>query len=119
MTRAKPVSLPNKHATKTDLVRRNTYYKNKFGVKLSTIVDVNGIPLNLLLEAGSAYDSTLVEHLFTDDILVGLKSGHYVTSKKFKKLLLADSGYDSIKVKNFLKGISLMPVIAANKRNTP
>ena len=51
--------IPNRNMAKNK-VGRNGFYKSKYGLKLSAIVDNNGIPLLLLLKSGNIHDSIML-----------------------------------------------------------
>ena len=87
-----------------DKIGRNKFYKNKKIMKLSLVTDVNGIPISVLLEKGTKYDSTFVDdHL--NDLYVITNTNKYYKSKH-KQYFLADAGYDSKKNKTKLEQLS-------------
>jgi transposase len=66
----------NKH------IGRHKFYKSKNGIKLSTIVDNNGIPLSLILKAGNLHDSKMVEET-VNNIQVTLNKKKYNLLSRF------------------------------------
>ena len=98
-------------------VARNKFYKNKRGLKITSIVDESGVPLSMLLDKGNKYDSKIlinsVENLFID-----IKANVYKNSKKYRKSMLADAGYDSKENRSYLISKHITPIIDHNKRNT-
>ena len=105
--------IPNKNRikTKTNKIEKNQFYKNKFGVKISTIVDINGIPISLVSICGSTNDNITLRE--TIDSVI------YIDKKKpeTNKMLLADKSYDSINNRKYCKKNMYTPIIAQNKRN--
>ena len=85
--------IPNKLASRT-VIGRNKFYKNKNGIKISTITDRFGIPLDTILHPGNKYDSLLFQQIFSK-IENKLDCDKFNKTKKFKQILLADAGYDS------------------------
>ena len=45
----------------TEMVKRNTYYKNKKGIKISTIVNEVGVPISIDIDSANKHDSNLFE----------------------------------------------------------
>lgn len=93
----------------------NGYNKKKRLFKISTIVDVNGIPLSSIVRPGNMSDQKLAainfKHLFVDII----PNAH---NNKHKRYLLADSGYDTVCIHSKMKDMNITPIIWFNKRNT-
>jgi len=88
-------------------VGRNALYKNKKLTKLSSITDVNGIPLSLIMDSGNKHDSILVDKNL-ENLLI-------TTNKP--KYMLADSAYDTNKIRNKLNNLNYIPIIPQNIRN--
>jgi len=89
-------------------LQRNKYFKNKKGLKISSIVDINGVPLSIFCESGHIHDAKLFDKTINDTIIV---------NKKYIKYFLGDSGYDSNNIRNKLNELSITPIIPQNKRN--
>ena len=93
-------------------VERNKYFKNKKCSKISTIVDINGIPLSLFLFPGNENDMILLKPLFK----------HFKCNKNIilnnTKYFSADKGYDSNNIRGFLKTKNIDTMIPINRRNT-
>lgn len=106
--------IPNKLAKN---LPRNKYYNNKKGIKISTIVDTNGIPLSLLLEDCNKHDSTLLNNVL-NNLNIDTQPLKYKNANKYKQYFLADGGYDSSSNITLLKNKGYIPIIAHNKRNT-
>lgn len=95
---------------------RNKYYKSKRGIKISSINDINGIPLSLLITEGSINDSKiLIETINCAQI--DTKPNNYKHSNKHKQYMLADKGYDTKELRQFLTEKGYTPIIGYNKRN--
>lgn len=94
-------------------IGRNKYYKNKRGVKVSTIVDSNGVPLNLECIMGNSHDVKFFDHLY-DNSFVNTN----LVNKKYKKksYFLGDKAYDCKNVRNLTK--EHITIIDYNKRKT-
>ena len=93
-----------------DKVERNKYFKNKKVMKLSLITNEKGIPLNIDLFKGNL-----------NDINIFNKQLDKLNIKLFDKkstIFMADTGYDSIKLRNRLNDIFYKSIIPFNKRNT-
>ncbi len=88
---------------------RNKYFKNKKCFKLSTLTDINGIPISILINKGNIHDT-----------IFGIKHTNKFPFKLVgkKKVLMADMGYDSSKLRNILKSKNIISIIPFNKRNT-
>ena len=81
--------------------------------KLSIISDLNGIPLNVNLFSGNTYDSKILVKQLNDTNLIDSS-----LSNKNNDIFLADSAYDSKKIKELLKAKKYKKVlIPQNKRN--
>jgi len=69
----------------SDIVKRNSYCKNKNVVKLSIISNSEGIPLNAKLYSGNINDAKILNDHLDDDLY---------TDNNNKKYFLADKGYE-------------------------
>lgn len=99
-------------STKSKIIGRNKYYKNKRGTKLTAIVDEKGLPLTISVDNGCKHDSTLL----IKECNKLIENGE---NKRFDKMyLLADSGYDSYSNKQFLIDNGIEPIIKWNRKNT-
>lgn len=100
-----------------DNIGRNVKYKSKKGIKISSIVDMNGVPLSLICDKCNIHDSKL----FIDtknNMLVDTNPLKYQYTNKYKQYLLADTAYDSKKIRDKLINDGYNPIIEHNKRNT-
>lgn len=94
-------------------IGRNKFYKNKRGIKVSTIVDSNGVPLNLECFMGNSNDAKFVDRLYHNSFV-----DFSLVNKKYKKksYFLGDKAYDTNNIRNLTK--NHITIIDYNKRNT-
>lgn len=97
-------------------LQRNKYYKNKKGIKITSIVDSNGIPFSLLINECNKYDSTLLIKSI-NNCIINTNPKKYTHSNKYKQYFMADSGFDSKKDIDYLKENGYIPLIKQNIRN--
>jgi len=107
--------VPNKYGVK--ISKRNKYYKNKKGIKISTIVDKYGIPISIFLIGAHRNDSITVNDTIMR-MLIKTDTKKYKNHNRFKQYFLADKGYDTKSVRDILKKKHYISIIAHNKRNT-
>lgn len=91
-------------------IGRNKFYKNKQGLKLSALVDNNGVPLSLILNTGNKSDNILLKETVSNMFDIS-------SIKKYKSFL-ADSGYDSKSNIEYITNYNLKPFILKNNRNS-
>jgi len=96
-------------------IGRNKYYKNKKCTKISSIVDRNGIPLSICIEAGNFSDAnndfidkTFKSYLIDINDHIG----------KYKPKFLGDKMYDSNYIDAKIREANMEPIIDKNVRNT-
>jgi hypothetical protein len=100
--------IPNKCCNKkSNLIGINSFYKNKFGCKVTFITNEKGFPLYESFESGNKNDAKIA------DTLINSMNNNELNGK----LLLADSGYDSKKLKINLDHKICKYIIPINKRN--
>jgi transposase len=93
----------------TNKLGRNIYFKGKRCFKLSLLTDMNGIPLDIIIDAGNLSEvSYLKKHI---KFIIKSKKNHY-------NILMADKGYDSSYIRNDLIKNNIKPIIPFNRRNT-
>lgn len=95
---------------------RNKYYKNKRGIKVSSIVDSTGIPISLICRKGQIYDSQLFKDTY-NSIMIITKTKKYQEINKYKQYFLADKGYDTNNIRKLLKEKGYISIIDHNRRN--
>ena len=95
---------------------RNKFYKSKRGVKISSINDINGIPLSLIVTTGEVNDSKIVADMF-DNIHATPNTHKYKNANKYKQYFLADKGYDTNEAKNIAANKGYTVIIPQNRRN--
>ena len=98
-------------SAKSIFIGRNKFYKNKRGIKFTVIVDDLGTPFTTSIDNGTKHDSQML-------IKECNKLIQLIDTKQNDVNLLADSGYDSIKNKQFLKDNGIQENIKWNKKNT-
>ena len=96
-------------------IPRNKFYKNKRCIKISTIVDRNGIPLSLLTLPGNGNDFPTYRPTI-DEYLICPKKDKTSNNNRWKQYFLADKGYDSKAIRDDLKEKGFIPIIDFNKR---
>ncbi len=89
------------------LLSINTFYKNKYGVKITAITNEFGLPLHISIDNGASYDSKIAVDWLNHNNNINLSS----------KLLLGDTGYDSKELINILRRKKCKYIIPENKRN--
>lgn len=104
----------NKYGDKN--LGRNKFYKNKNGRKLSAIVDINGVPISLSLNPGNESDSTFVDNNLKS-LMIDPNTETHKSNNKYKQYFLADSGYDSNKIRETITAKGYKYLCPQNKRN--
>jgi hypothetical protein len=104
----------NKYSDKN--IGRNKFYKSKNGKKISAIVDSNGIALSLIINSGNNSDSTFVDDNFKS-LMIDPNTQKYTSNNRYKQYFLADSGYDSNKIRKLITEKGYKYICPQNKRN--
>lgn len=104
--------IKNEYATDVNF---NGYCKKKKLSKISLITDANGVTLSIACKPGNMSDQQLFFYNI-DSCMVNLS--YESNNNKHKRYLLADSIYDTSKIKSKIKSFKIEPIIAPNKRNT-
>lgn len=100
--------IPNKNCRiDNELISMNSFYKNKYGVKVTAITNEYGLPQYVSLDNGASYDSKIAVNWLNKNDNINLSS----------KILLGDTGYDSKELINILKRKKWKYIIPENKRN--
>lgn len=94
-------------------VKHNKFFGRKKCCKLSLITDKYGIPFNISLYNGNIHDSTILLDQLNSENIINIQKNN-----KNENYFFADSGYDSIQIREKLKKLKLIPIIPTNKRNT-
>lgn len=100
----------------------NAIYKRRKGesskgIKISSIVSTNGIPLSINIDTAKDYDSPLLPKII-NNFSVNCNTFKYKNHNRFKQYFLADAGYDSKYNIKLIKKIGYTPIIKYNKKNT-
>lgn len=98
-------------------LNRNKYFKSKRGVKISTINDSNGVPLSIFVSNGNFNDASIFHETY-NKMNINTGAEKYRNSNRHKQYFMADSGYDSSKVREILTQKGYYVIIPVNKRNT-
>jgi len=98
-------------------IGRNKFYKNKKGLKITTIIDDNYVPISFSVNYGNSNDAKLFDETF-NNLLINPFSEKYYKLNKYKQYFLGDSGYDTLYIRNILKNKKITPIIDINNRNT-
>jgi transposase len=91
--------------------------KNRKGLKVSVVIDNNGIPISSVITESHIHDSKIAEKNLTQ-ISNNKKIKEQINSSKQKITILADKAYDSNKIKENIKRLKLKYIIAPNNRRT-
>jgi len=95
----------------------NKFYKNKFGTKVSIVVDVNGIPISVVVDKGNIHDTQFVERNMTS-MLTNPNKNKSGKKYKHRSKMLGDKGYDSHESRDTFEKNDFECVIDYNNRNT-
>ena len=108
--------VPNRMCNKNE-VGRCVYYKSKNGIKIDSIVDVSGAPLDISIASGNQNDATIAINRIPI-IANKINAEKYKDSQKYKTIILGDAIYDNEKLKQTIKDNNMNSIMAPNKRNT-
>lgn len=106
----------NQYGLEADTAR-NPFMKNKNCIKISLVVDANGVPFDIKFVKGNRNDGPLLrEHI--NEMTFNTNTKKYINSNRFKQTFMADAGYDCIENVTLLKEKGYHVIIPINKRNT-
>lgn len=105
----------SKYASYNNIYKRRKGESSK-GIKVTSIVTTNGIPISIQVNQGHNYDSPLLPEV-VDKCVIDCKTIKYQNHNRYKQYFLADSGYDSNKNHQKLTDKGYIPIIIQNKRN--
>ena len=86
------------------------------GVKVTSLVTTNGIPISINISPANKYDSPILPEI-VNNIIIDCKTKEYTNNNRYKQYILADSGYDSKNNMNVLTKKGYTPIIIQNRRN--
>ena len=92
-------------------IGRNLFYKNKKGIKVTTIVDTKGVPIKVTINKGNRHDARIAPK-----ILNQLDENKDVNIIK-ERYILADKGYDSKQIRKIIRSKKYKPIIGKRKNN--
>ena len=99
-------------------VGRNIQYKSKYGLRISAIVDIQGIPLINSINKGNDHDSKFLIDMMHKLFSLGIDTNIFKQKKKSKITILGDSAYDTHNNRKFIKENNMSAIIDYNNRNT-
>ena len=105
----------SKYATYNKVYKRRKGESSK-GIKITSLVTTNGIPISININPGNKYDSKILSETINEKI-INTDTIKYKNNNRYKQYLLGDSGYDSNKNAQLLKKKGYTPIIIQNKRN--
>jgi hypothetical protein len=105
----------SKYTTFSGIYKRRKGASSK-GIKITSIVTTNGIPISITINQAHQYDSPLLPNA-VDKRVIDCDTKKYNKHNRYKQYLLADSGYDSKKNHKKLINEGYIPIIKQNKRN--
>jgi len=100
-----------------EMYGRNVKYKSKNGIKISTKVDVNGVPISLAIASGNSDDGTIAA-LQEDYDFIDTNTKKVKNNNRYKQTILADAAYDSDKLRTKWEKKGYIVKTSVNKRNT-
>jgi len=101
----------------SEMMGRNVKYKSKNGIKLSVIVDSNGVPFSLSMASGNINDCRIAnEHI--NKPLIDPETSRVKHNNRYTQKMLCDAGYHNSSFYKTLKQKGYDPIIDVNKRNT-
>ena len=113
-------SIDSTHALNVNGIKgtgRNSLFKGKRGIKVSTIVDKKGFIISSIVKKANHHDITFAKRHIKElkKKLDDNKIPYKIT--KTSKFILADSAYDSKDLRKFIIDNGFIPLIYRNKRN--
>jgi hypothetical protein len=98
------------------LVAHNHFLGRKRYIKVSSVTDINGIPLGIHVFSGKANDTNTIEDTL-NAVPIDLGTEKHQNNNRYKQYLLADSGYCSASNRLSLRKRGYTPLIWHNRRN--
>lgn len=86
------------------------------GIKITSLVTTNGIPISIDIKSANKYDAPLLPNVVNNKI-INCNTRKYSKNNKYKQYLMADTGYDSKKNLTLLKRKGYTHLIKQNRRN--
>lgn len=86
------------------------------GIKITSVVTTNGIPISVNLDGAHNYDSKLLPKAI-DNRVINCNTKKYQNHNRYKQYLMADKGYDSKRNHKKLIKKGYKPLILQNVRN--
>jgi transposase len=108
-------AIANKQGCK--LVEYNGFYGRKRYIKVSSLTDVDGVPLAIHVFSGKGNDNDTIKNTM-DALPIDLDTKKHQNNNRYKQYLLADTGYCSEANRSLLTKKGYTPLIWHNRRNT-
>ena len=105
----------SRYASYNNVYKRRKGESSK-GIKITSLVTTNGIPISIFINQGHNYDSPLLPNVINKRI-IKCNTKKYANHNRYKQYLLADSGYDSKRNHKMLINKGYTPIIIQNRRN--
>lgn len=105
----------SKYASYNNIYKRRKGESSK-GIKITSLVTTNGIPISVKINQGNNYDSPLLPQV-VNKCVINCDTKKYSNHNRFKQYFLADSGYDSKQNNEILIKKGYIPIIIQNRRN--
>jgi hypothetical protein len=100
-----------------EIYGRDIKYKSKNGIKISVIVDINGVPNSIAIAGANNYDSKIAMEQI-NNVLIETDTKSVENNNKYKQYIIGDAAYCSTPLCNALIKQGYTPIMDVNKRNT-
>ena len=97
-------------------VGRCVYYKSKNGLKIDSVVDTEGVPLDISVASGNQNDATIAINRIPI-VANKINAEKYKNSQKYRTVILGDAIYDNKNLKQTITDNNMSSIMASNKRN--
>ena len=102
----------------SEIYGRNVEYKSKNGIKVSVIVDINGVLNSFAIGCGNSNDGKIALQQINNNMLIDTDTSSVKNNNRFKQIMIADAAYYSKELYSQLKKKGYTPITDVNKRNT-
>lgn len=107
--------VPNKLCNEKE-VGRCVYYKSKNGIKIDSVVDIVGAPIDISISSGNNNDATIAIKRIPI-IAEKINAIKHTNSSKYKTIILGDAIYDNENLKKTIRENNMESIFAPNRRN--
>ena len=101
----------------TELTQRNPQYKSKKGIKVSSIVDSNGVAFSYAISKGAKNDAKIAQKQI-NNCIINPDTKRVKNNNRYKQNIYADAGYDSKELIEELQKKGYKVTTDVNIRNT-